>query len=83
MPRLRARGVHDNQLARHERKHDTMIDDEPADDAMEREFWENPPPPEGVIPQGLGPTEYSYVEDGEVIHGVANGVQTHNQDGTR
>jgi hypothetical protein len=53
------------------------------DNSMEREFWSTPQPPEGVIPQGLGPTEYSYVEDGERIHGVVGFVGTHRAKGQR
>jgi hypothetical protein len=56
-----------------------MTNTEPSDDdAAEQEFWENPPPPDdGQIHDAIGYTEVSYVEDGERIREVVNGVRTH------
>jgi hypothetical protein len=50
------------------------------DDDLNRELRENPPPPDGVIPEGPGPIEVSYTdEDGVRRHDVVNWSRIHKQ----
>jgi hypothetical protein len=56
-----------------------------TDDPVAHEFWSHPPPPDGTIPEGPGPTQYSYLdttEDGDTVrrHGVVNNVRIYDSE---